>query len=564
MGMASRLAHRATGVESMAVRNGSSVAFGAGAQISVAEGRDCVVVASGWNSLGQSVAQRLTEAYLSENLSSFAEVEGEFAGVILDKQRDAVLLVRDRVGSRPLYFAKVGRDFIFASEYKALLAFDKISRDIDQRSLAELHRSKAVPSGRTLFSSIVQVPPASVVTLSQGSCNETRYWSPELLVDPSMQLETGAEQLADLLVAAMDRRRSFTGSGDIGLALSGGIDSMVLRGAAVHAGIRPRTFTIGDSPDDPEIAWAEKLAQHFGTQHVDRVLETGDLLGELPHLVWAMEDPIARTETLLTLQLCRMAKDTGTTSMIRGDGSDGLFGGMSRHKLLALGGRWKPLAPDIWQVYTYTQRGVRPSRPIARIAVETLLRDHIPPLPVQSVSGVEEAHLAPPKFDEELLNRVLMSGPAHSLPILLQKAERPSSLYQIIPTAPFTDKPTMDFAFKVPSRLKHDGSRDKIILRRAASRLLPKEFVERPKYPQRIRETRGFCETLRTIAEHLDVVTALPRRGGFNKQRISQLLHEPTTKPWAPEHAMRVWTLILTEIWFRTFVDEDGSKPVAL
>jgi len=347
----------------------------------------------------------------------------------------------------------------------------------------------------------------------------------------------------------------------VAISVSGGIDSMAMVGAARR--LRPEgrilTFSAGDAPDDPELIWARRVADRFRTEHHEVIMEPDDVLSIMPTLVWHLEDPIARTETLMAYKLCAAVAPLSRV-VLRGDGADGLFGGMSRHQLLALAGRIPPARSFLADIYRYTQSATAPSSFLGRLAIQHYFAKKIPEVPV--VLGVQEASSTSPlPAGPEMLNEVIVQGPRHALPMLLQKVERMHGAFGVRTVSPFVDHGMIRLASQIPSRFKHDGLHDKKIFREAMQSLLPPEFASRPKYPQRIRETTAFCDALEVLSRRWldDGAVTLQY---YDPGSVSSLLKRPSSGLWKPEHAMRIWTLVGAEIWARTFLIGDGGEPV--
>lgn len=484
----------------------------------------------------------------------FAQVNGDFAVAVADLSDGTVHLVRDRSGTRPLYYSKIVDVWFFASEYKALMTLPELERKLNLDAMQLLHVRKVVPVGETLLSSVRQVPAQSIVKLSpDGDSSMARYWQPDRRVD-ERHLSEHAKRLSEKFLTAVRRRTE--SAGRLGISLSGGVDSIAMVAAArrVHPDATIRTYTIGDSADDPEIVMAREVADYYGTEHQEQVFSTDDLAARMKQLVWTLEDPIARTESLMTDDLCAAAAGS-VDVMLRGDGADGLFGGMPRHKVLALADRLPLFAGMLTDVYTYTQSGVKPSRLASKALIKAYFRSQIPEAPV--VRGSSNLSPMPITFSSrnERLNEVLWQGSAHTLPMLLQKVERQHARFGMKSLSPFLDNDLVSAAHAVPSLMKNDGRRNKIVFREAVKEFLPDRFARLPKYAQRVRETGEFCDALEAVVTTDDIVVSLKQRNVFEPEGIRLLMQRPANDIWPPEHAMRIWTLILTEYWFRQFLD---------
>jgi len=489
--------------------------------------------------VSDDAGQLLLSAWAVMGADALLHVNGDFAVAIADLDSGVIYLARDRSGTQPLYYVHIADRWVFASEYKALLAVPDLVREIDLNAMQMLHARKVVPADRTLIKNVMQVPAQSVVTLnSSGQSNVDRYW------------RAGGEVVHSDFVWHRSR---------IGISVSGGVDSIAMVAAArkAHPEASINTYTIGDSINDPELTVARRVAEYYGTEHHEFVFSADNLASRMRHLVWALEDPIARTETLMTYDVCAEAHED-VDVMLRGDGADGLFGGMARHKILALAQRIPLASSTLTDVYTYTQSGAMPANLISRTLIKAYFRSKIPAPPAVIGYSNEGVPAEKDSASGELLNRTLWKGPEHALPMLLQKVERPHALYGMQSVSPFLDNDLVEAAHQVPSLFKNNGKRGKIVFREAVSKFLPEEFARLPKYAQRVRETREFCDALDSIARDRDVVKSLVQRNLFGEKDLTQLLERPRNGIWPPEHAMRVWTLILTDYWLRIFLDRGG------
>ena len=267
------------------------------------------------------------------------------------------------------------------------------------------------------------------------------------------------DRIAGAFLRAVDRRSA--NAERLGVSVSGGVDSIAMVAAVRKANPEAaiRTYTIGGSADDPEVTVARRVAEYYGTDHHEQVFSTDNLAARMRHLVWGLEDPIARTETLMTYDVCASAHSQ-VDVMLRGDGADGLFGGMSRHKILALAERTQriPLAAStLSDVYSFTQSGVLPTNALSRILVKAYFRSKIPQPPV--VNGLSEEKSASDQNSSRdvSLNSTLWKGHEHALPMLLQKVERPHALFRMRSVSPFLDNDLVDCAHRVPSLFKNNG-----------------------------------------------------------------------------------------------------------
>ena len=571
--MAQRLRHRGTNCLSLRRDGLEAELLGRGADAFVAERvgysifGDATVFAQGAASLaGVSCAEaaaRVLDDWLRRGDEAIGDTNGDFVFAIHDQAAQRLVIARDRAGARPLYYAKAEDGWVFASEYKSVLAALGRKPAVDRQALAELQARKSVPYGCSLLEGIRTLPSGSILALERsGEPKVHRYWNPALDLQ-DWSYERHCTELRETFLRSVDRR--LERGKPTTISLSGGIDSIAIVAAARHVSPQAEllTYSAGDSADDPELVWAERVADMFGARHRAIIADPARLVHDLPRLVWHLEDPIARTEVWQAQQLCEVVAPDAET-MLRGDGSDGMFGGMDRHQLLAWAAAMPPLRAALEDIYWFTQAGTPPKSMLARLGVDLVLARKMPPVPrvLGTTGAVTPATL--PGRGKELLNEVMVQGPIHGLPLLLQKVERMFGAVAMTSTSPFVDPEMIVAAFRIPSRFKHDGRHNKKVLRDALRPLLPAEMANRPKYAQRVREGRPFCDALAGIAGRLLSPEQVRARGFFEPVDVAQLLPRRADGTWAPEHAMRIWTLVLTELWARAFIDGDGSTVPTL
>jgi asparagine synthase (glutamine-hydrolysing) len=571
--MAQRLRHRGTDCFSLRREGIEAELLGRSADAFVAERGGCsifgdaTIFAQGAASCAYvsrgDAAARVLDDWIRRGDEAIRDTNGDFVFAIYDQAAQRLVLARDRAGARPLYYAKAEDGWVFASEYKAMLAALGRKPAVDRQALAELQARKSVPFGCSLLEGVRSLPSGSILTLERsGDPKLHRYWNPTLDLQ-DWSYERHCTELRESFLRAVDRRLERGRSTSI--SLSGGVDSIAIVAAARHVSPDAEllTWSAGDSADDPELLWAERVAKMFGAHHQSIVADPIRLEHDLPRLVWHLEDPIARTEVWQAQQLCEMAAHE-SEAMLRGDGSDGMFGGMDRHQLLAWASAMPPLRAALEDIYWFTQAGTPPRTLLARLGVDLVLARKMPAVP--RVLGTPEAMIPAtlPGSGRELLNEVMVQGPIHGLPLLLQKVERMFGAFAMTSTSPFVDPEMIATAFRIPSRFKHDGRHNKKVLRDAMRPLLPAELANRPKYAQRVREGRPFCDALAGVAGRLLSPEQVRARGFFEPADVAKLLPRREDGTWAPEHAMRIWTLVLTELWARAFIDGDGSSVPSL
>jgi asparagine synthase (glutamine-hydrolysing) len=351
----------------------------------------------------------------------------------------------------------------------------------------------------------------------------------------------------------------------VGIALSGGIDSIAVACAVRHVAPKCQilSFTAADGPSDPERITAEHVARFVGSEQYS-VDVGGEQIAELlPDLIWHLEDPIARTETAQFLALAHAAKGK-VDLMITGAGSDGLFAGMPRHKVL-----WAMnLAPfgmvrrALGEFYDLTQHGLSPQTAMGRLLARAYFHGTLPQPPsvIGSSGNCERSHFPAP--GREFLNEFL--GPAFcgAVSRWLTKIEKPLASAGIQHLSPFIGRQMAETAFSVPSRYKIRYGREKFVLRRALLSIIPPEVLNVPKAPMKMGHGQALLNAIFVILDRYLTRDRINQRNLFRWPEIEALRAAAERAPRSSETLMRLWTVLLTEIWAETYVDNRGGQPV--
>ena len=509
--------------------------------------------------IGRTPAAIVHALHRSEGLEGLEPINGDYAFALIDRRRgeEGVVFGRDFLGVRPLHYAVLPSGGVaFASEYKALLQLSGVRPVVDRDMVQHLQCAKSLPVGRTLLANVVEAPPSGTVRLDRAGAVRSRTDLPPLPVEATVADEAEAIDLLLGMLRETVRRRS-QDLDRIGLALSGGIDSILI--AFLLRELYPDrpiyAFTAGHGPDDPEIATARRAAQAIGAIHHE-VITGPDLVREhLYPLAWHLEDPIARTEALQLYWLARAARDH-VDVLLHCDGADGLFAGMPRHRLLWLmAGLPPPLRGPLREFYDLTQLGLPPRSLLGKALDRAHNRGRVPPVPRVPGARMPERPTLPP-VGAEFVN--VCCARTYGLK-RGQKFDRAFAAWGQEARSPFYDPELCRVAFAITDRLKLRGRTDKYILRRAAAKVVPEEFLAIPKFPQRMRYDLAFAEALDAIAASVLSEPAVRRRGLFSPDGIRRLFRPRADRPYASEAAMRLWTAALTECWAQQFVDRRAA-----
>jgi asparagine synthase (glutamine-hydrolysing) len=463
------------------------------------------LVATGHEFRSESDTEVLLAAYREWGVACLTRLNGMFAMALYDSQRRRMMLARDRVGEKPLFYMYDGGEIRFASELKGLLADRTLPRRIDHQALDCYLAMGFVPGDRCMLQGIRKLPPAHhlVFDLESGESRLERYWQVPEMPAASRDARVDEPALLDELETLLEDsvRRQMVADVPIGILLSGGVDSSLVTAMAVRSASTVKTFTVrfpGRSRYD-ETDHARLIARHFGTEQLE--LEAGECnVDLLPLLAAQFDEPMADSSMIPTYMVSRLVRQHCTVAL-GGDGGDELFGGYLHYSRM------------LWmqQKIGYLPRGVRAH--LARAhrllpvgfrgrswlqGLDTDLRTDVPIVTGQfdphtrrrlragyddwqPVAEHIRAQRMPASTD--LLRRAMrMDFENYLAEDILVKVDRASMLTSLEVRAPLLDYRLVEFAFgRVPSHLKATAYTRKVLLKKLTDRVLPPGFDQRRK-----------------------------------------------------------------------------------
>ncbi|MCC7146394.1 MAG: asparagine synthase (glutamine-hydrolyzing) [Phycisphaeraceae bacterium] len=524
---------------------------------------DTEVIVHLWEESGPGFADRLN---------------GMFAIALHDLKQRKLVLARDHVGIKPLYYAADRKRIVFGSEIKALLASGEVPRELDVDALGQFLAWEYVPGEGTLLKAVRKLEPACLmeVDLDSGQRQITRFWD---VGQADHNPRESAHSDARWLELVEDKirqcvQRQLVSDVPLGAFLSGGVDSSL-----VVAGMgQARTFSIGFAdPTYNEAGWAEKVARHLGTEHhcaqiEPKVVELFDPLMNL------MDDPIGDFSIFPTFLVSRYARQEVTVAL-SGDGGDELFGGYETYLAQDKSHRWQRVPAFLRS--GLAEPAIRALRPSAkkkglvnkakrfveglehsptlgharwRLFVGRAMRQSLfSPQALGQMPTPVEAHiqaLAQRAGDRNEMDRALyIDFHSYLVDNCLVKVDRMSMATSLESRVPLLDKELVELAFRLPSRLKVHQGKTKVLLKQAAARQVPAECIYRPKegfsIPMKNWLRGEFAPLLRELLDPRHIAA----EGIFNAQTVAQLQDEHLREK--ANHSHILWSLIVFEDWRR-------------
>jgi asparagine synthase (glutamine-hydrolysing) len=489
---------------------------------------------------GGSDGELLAELYRRHGAEAGRHALGMFAVAIWDRRRRQLLLLRDGVGARTLYYARDGRACWFATRLRSLRGSPAVSGEISLTALRTYLTFAFVPGAETMWRDVSELRPGTCLTLPDGGTRT--YWEPsEGTWDAAESMEGHATRLRTLLEDAV--RVRLPAAGPVGVSLSGGLDSSLVTALAARAAPGPvHTYAIHFGPPYPnELPFSQLVAEHCGTCHHVLTLP-GRLIGDkLAETLAVLDDPIGDPLTVPNYLLGQAAAaDTGV--LLNGEGGDPCFGGpknlpMLLHELYApAGSREEAYFRSYQKCYEDLPRLLTP-------AVQEALRD-APPQEWLVAPFLRNAGM------QQYLNRLMhlnvrLKGADH----ILTKVNNLTAANGLLGRSPLFDRRIVEASFAIPPEYKLEGANEKAVLKRAVADLLPEPILTRPKSGMLVPVQGWFQRDLRRIARGL----LLSRRS-----RTRPYLNPEVVREWLayrgnlwPRHGVKLWLLLTLEVWLR-------------
>jgi asparagine synthase (glutamine-hydrolysing) len=535
----------------------------------------------------RSDTETILHLYEEEGERCVERLQGMFAFALWDQPRQQLLLARDRLGIKPLYYALTDRELLFGSEIKAVLAGMSGSPALNVTAIPEFLATRYLAGEETFFRGIRKLPPGHTLVWSRaGGPRRRRYWRLPTAIE-----ETGGslgERAVDLRGRLETTVRSHLMSDvPLGLFLSGGLDSTglaALMAPMVHD--RLRTFAVGfDDDASNELPYARLAAQAVGAQHHEVTVSPEDFLGALPRLIWHEDEPVAFPSSIALHFVSRLARPH-VKVVLTGEGSDELFMGYAWYRLTALNER---LGRAFWR-YTPepVRRGIQGAVPrlpqrLRRYAgrtflafdpsIRSILHENFAVFPeagrrallrdkslAESVDPYREQIRC---FDEapgSTLHRMSHADLQTYLVELLMKQDQMSMAASIESRVPFLDHELVEHGVAMPDRFKVRGWTAKAVLREALKDRIPRPILKRKKMGFPVPFGRWARERFATSIRSTVLGPRAVARGLFEPSELQRLVNEHETG--VRDHADRLWCLVNLELWQRIFLD--GEEPAEI
>lgn len=532
---------------------------------------DTEVIVHGWEQWGEACVERF---------------RGMFAFALWDRNRRTLFLARDRLGVKPLHYATLpGGRVAFGSELKSLLAHPDFRREIDEAAIEEYFAFGYVPDPRTIYRDAHKLEPAHWLRWRVGEAGPTvqRYWEARFEPDERIALPEACEQLRALLRESVQLR--LISEVPLGAFLSGGVDSSAIVATMAELSDAPvKTCSIAfDVASFDESEYARRVAERYRTDHYSETVRSDDF-ALIDRLAALYDEPYADSSAIPTYRVCELARRRVTVAL-SGDGGDETFGGYRRYKFqvreqafrdLLPGGLRRTLFGALGRVYPQFDAMPRVLR--ARSTFEAMARDAVDAY-CHSVSVVrqpERARLFSPAlrarlagYDaREVFARHAQRANTDDALSLIQyldyqtylpgdintKVDRAAMAHSLETREPLMDHVLVEWAARLPSRLKLGAGEGKLVLKKAMESKLPRDVLYRPKMGFAVPLVRWFRGPLRAEVERVLRGDALARTGWFDAGTLSSIADDHLSG--RRDRSATIWALLM----FERFIDSQADR----
>jgi asparagine synthase (glutamine-hydrolysing) len=536
-------------------------------------------------------SETILHLYEERGLDFIHDLEGDYGIALWDANKEQLVLVRDRIGVKPLYFYHKDGRFIFASEIKAILQHPAVTPDIDEQALYHYLTFLTTPAPATLFRDIQKIPAGHILIVKRdGTLNMQRYW--DALPPQQAAGGTEQEQRAEILRLLRDSiRKRMMSDVPFGVFLSGGVDSSANVALMSEQMSRPvETFTVGFSDAEylNELEQARRIARQFGTNHHEVIISEKEMHDFLPQMVFHQDEPIADPVCVPLYYVSKLARDSGTIVVQVGEGADEIFSGYENYvrHLRIYENFWRhaeTLPLSLRRAISNLSRPALEATGRKRVVIElirrlganeplfwgaTVVYDEtfkprvLAPQMRERLNGlsslrVVESYLKridEERPDAEFLARMTYLELKLRLPeLLLMRVDKITMATSVEARVPFLDHHLVEYALSLPRALKVEGVSGKHILKRSLEEILPHDLLYERKrgFGAPVRE--WFRESLGGWFDDHLMNSTMRRRELLDYGFVSRMLeeHRRRTKDWG----FHLWALLNLSLWYERWIE---------
>ena len=524
--------------------------------------------------------ETILHLYEDQGTDCFEQLNGMFAVAIWDSTRHRLILARDRIGQKPLYYAFKNQQFVFGSELKSLAKVNGVCERINSKAIDNFLTYQYVPHPETIWEGVYKLPPGHFLIFENGKISIHRYWDLNLKHEAKISEHDAQDAVSEILSDSV--RLRLQSDVPLGSFLSGGIDSSLVTALAQEHSSEPiRTFSIGFPVSDfDETKYAAQVANHLGTVHKRFEVQPNGV-EILDQLVYHYDEPFGDSSAVPTWYLSEQTRNEVTVAL-SGDGGDELFAGYERYRALWLSEKLQKLfpvnrfpgngivrrLPDSNKRRSFVRRakrfldafGQKTSRRYLNwlqifpedLRASIYRTDFLESLPNEDPFAFLESNWNSSE-GRDVVTRASSADLLTYLPCdLCTKVDIASMAHGLEVRQPFLDHRLVELAASLPVRNKFRGRRGKLILERCFANKIPREIFTRPKMGFGIPIAGWFRKELKALVQETLLSDHAQTRQFFQKEKIESLCNAHFNHE--QNHGYRMWNLLILEMWMRRWM----------
>ena len=523
-----------------------------------------------------SDTETIVHAYEEYGVDCIAHLHGMFGLAIWDRPRRRLLLARDRVGKKPLYYTSVNGNLLFASEIKSLLCHPSVRREADVQALADFLSVRYVPGPATLFAGVYKVLPGHWLLCEDGAIKEGCYWDFTFGEPKKRPFEDYVRGIREHITIAVQER--LMADVPLGAMLSGGIDSSIITGVMSQLMDEPvTTFSVGfDVEGFNELPYARLVSKHFGTEHHELVVTGSDLTQYWPLLTWHRDEPVSEPSDLGVYLISKLARQH-VKVVLSGEGGDELFAGYPkyvvdwaakyyrllpaavRHRLFAqlldrlpynmrtlkmVGHVLSEPAPQRWMMWFGVFNGQMKNDLLSERTKMSIDPDS---------SRVFQRWIQGNRQRDDLSSMLYLDTKIWLPDNLLMKADKMTMATSLESRLPLLDYRLIEYAASIPSNVKVKPLQAKYLFKRAYADFLPEAVLTRKKMGFNVPAGVWFRKGQRQLISRLLLSERARSRGFLNNDFVAAILRDHIEG--RAQYTNPLFILASLELWFRIFID---------
>ena len=517
---------------------------------------DVETVVHGYEQWGDDVAKHL---------------HGMFAFAVWDEDRQRLLLGRDRLGKKPLVYAEAKGRITFGSEFSAVLADRRVSRDVNRSAIHDYLTYQYVPTPGSAFWAVRKLPPAHVLAFEGGQARISRYWQPSCAPRLELTMEDAVAETERRLKEAV--RKRLMSEVPLGAFLSGGVDSSLVV-ALMSEFTKVKTFSIGfEESGFNELPHARAVAERYGTDHREFVVKS-NAAEVLPMLVRHYGEPYADSSAIPSYYLAKLTRQHVTVAL-NGDGGDEFFAGYDRYRALPyfkLARLLMPFGPAARALSQWRALPLRARRAFAGAGHDpkqgyARLMSYFSPEEKRSLYTDDMRHEVDAADSYDWLYSFMRESGERTGVRLLQYCDAMTYLPGDILTkvdiatmanslegrSPLLDHELVEWALRIPENLGNNLSEGKLVLKALARKHLPASVIDRPKMGFAIPIGEWFAGELQPMVRETLLSQRAKQRGLFDPVKVETMISDHVSG--RESHGFRLWSLLCLELWFTEVVE---------